>query len=185
MAGRQKIMGNPTTREELADYFVELGFKKGAEIGVERGKYTEVLCKAGLEVYAIDAWTAYRGYREHVSQEKLDKFLEEAKKRLAPYKCHIIKAFSLEAAKNFKDESLDFVYIDSNHSFIYIAQDLDAWSKKVRKGGIVAGHDFRKFGGKYGLNSCHVKEVVQAWANSYKLNLKVTKERTPSWFYIK
>jgi hypothetical protein len=172
-------------RENLADYFVYLGFKKGAEIGVEQGVYTEVLCRTGMEIYAIDAWKSYSGYRDHVDQRKLDRFFEKTKEIVAPYNCHVVKAFSMDALKDFEDESLDFVYLDANHSFPYIAQDLWYWSKKVRNGGIVAGHDFKEFSGKYGLDGCHVKFVVEAWAKARNLEIFTTKERTPSWFYFK
>jgi len=181
---KEAIEEEPTTREELALYFAKLGLKVGAEIGVEKGKFTEVLCKAGLNVYAIDAWTAYSGYREHVSQEELDGFLETTKKRLAPYDCNIIKALSIDAVKSFKDESLDWVYIDGNHSCQQIMNDLVNWSEKVRKGGIVSGHDFRN-DGKQGLDSCQVKDVVELWCKSHNIKLHTTKENNPSWYYIK
>ena len=172
------------TREQLAEYFVELGFKKGAEIGVEQGKYTEILCKAGLEIYAIDAWTAYKGYCDHVNQTKLNNFLEITKKRLFSYNCHIIKDFSMDAVKKFNDGELDIVYIDCNHNFQNVTNDIAEWSKKVRKGGIISGHDFIRVKGQYGLNSCHVKDVVQAWVYSHQLELHLTKERNPSWFWF-
>lgn len=173
---------NVKNREELAEYFAELGLKIGAEIGVEQGVYTEVLCKAGLEIYAVDPWQAYSGYRDHVNQEKLDGFLEKTKKKLSQYNCHIVKKFSMDAVKDFKDESLDFCYLDANHRFVDIAQDVWYWSKKVRKGGIVSGHDFVNTNGS---NACNVKNVIEAWVKSNDLELFVTKERTPSWFYFK
>lgn len=178
-------INNIETREKLVEYFTELGFKKGAEIGVEQGEFTEVLCKVGLEVYAIDAWQRHAGYRDHTDQKKLDRFYENTKKRLTPYNCHIIKGFSMDAVKEFEDESLDFCYIDANHRFIDIAQDIWYWSKKVRKGGIVAGHDYHIFSGRYGLYACHVKYVVDAWIKANNIELFITKERIPSWFYIK
>lgn len=175
------------TREQLAQYLADNGFRVGVEVGVERGLFTEVLCKAGLRVYAVDAWQAYKGYREHVSQDKLDGFYQETYDRLKDYNCELIREFSPAAADNFEDEGLDFVYLDANHSFVHIAQDLDAWSKKVRKGGIVAGHDYKRFGGKYGLNSCHVKDVVNAWVKAYQIpKLYITEgDSSPSWFYVK
>ena len=48
----------------------------------------------------------------------------------------------MEAVEDFADESLDFVYIDGNHDFRYIAEDLAEWTKKVRIGGIISGHDY-------------------------------------------
>jgi len=91
----------------------------------------------------------------------------------------------MDAVKEFDDESIDFCYIDANHSFSNIAQDIWYWSKKVRKGGIVSGHDYREFPGKFGLDACHVKYVVDAWVKARNIELFTTKERTPSWFYIK
>ena len=181
----QEHIQDPATREELAEYFARLGLKKGAEIGVERGVYTEVLCQAGLKAYAVDAWTAYKGYRDHVSQSKLDKFYENTKKRLAKYDCEVIKGFSMDIVKKFENESLDWVYIDGNHEFQNVTNDIAEWSKKVKKGGIVAGHDFKRFGGKYGLNSCHVKDVVLAWCKAHNIELKTTNEGNPSWWYVK
>ena len=178
-------INNIENRTELAKYFVELGFMKGAEIGVEQGVYSKVLCEAGMELYAVDAWSSYSGYRDHVNQKKLDGFYEKTKELLAPYDCHIIKGFSMDVVKDFEDENLDFIYLDANHNFINIAQDIWHWSKKVRKGGIVAGHDYVIVPGKTGLNACHVKYIVDAWVKSMNIELHVTKERTPSWFYIK
>jgi predicted O-methyltransferase YrrM len=49
---------------------------------------------------------------------------------------------SVEAAATYADRSLDFVFIDGLHDYRSIARDLDAWTPKVRKGGVLAGHDF-------------------------------------------
>ena len=54
-----KVQGKPfripeCARTDLAAFFVELGFKVGAEIGVHRGDFTKVLCEVGLKMYAID-----------------------------------------------------------------------------------------------------------------------------------
>ena len=53
----------------------------------------------------------------------------------------------MNAVKRIPDGSLDFVYIDSNHSYDYVMEDLINWSRKVRKGGIVSGDDYYNFGG--------------------------------------
>ena len=111
--------------------------------------------------------------------------LEKVKERMASYNCHIVKKFSMDAVKEFNDESLDFLYIDCNHSFVHIAQDLWYWSKKVRKGGVVSGHDYSNLSGKEGLNACHVKYVVDAWVKTHDIKLFITKENNPSWFYVK
>lgn len=177
---------NIKDRNELVNYFVELGFKKGAEIGVEQGVYSKVICDAGLGLFAIDAWQAYRGYRDHVDQKKLDGFYKKTKELLKSYDdCDVIKGFSLDIVKIFDNESLDFVYIDCNHEFQNVTNDIAEWGKKVKRGGIIALHDFKLFGGKYGLNSCHVKYVVEAWVKAHDIELHVTKESNPSAFWIK
>lgn len=131
-------------RDNLPELFRELGFTKGLEMGTEAGKYAEILCKANpkLKLTCIDAWTAYKGYREHVTQTKIDEIYLEAKKRLESCKCKLIKAFSMDAVKNFEDNSLDFVYLDGNHAYKYVIEDIREWYKKVKPGGIFAGHDY-------------------------------------------
>lgn len=50
--------------------------------------------------------------------------------------------FSLDAAKMFDDETFDFVFIDGNHWYSYVVDDIAAWLPKVKPGGILAGHDY-------------------------------------------
>src|SRR3990167_8709395 len=91
-------------RDNLASLFAELGFTSGAEIGVECGLYTEVLCKANPQatIYAIDAWQVYSGYRDHVSQGKLDVFYQDTLDRISSYgNCQLVRKFSMDAAKDF------------------------------------------------------------------------------------
>ena len=52
-----------------------------------------------------------------------------------------LKLTSLEASKKFKDESLEFVFIDASHEYEDVLNDLQAWFPKIKKGGILAGHD--------------------------------------------
>lgn len=155
-------------RDNLATLFAELDFKSGAEIGVETGIYSEILLKNNpkLKLYSIDPWKAYAGFRDHTVQDKLDSLYKEAKTRLAPYNCKIIRKFSMDAVKDFANNSLDFVYIDANHSFLNIASDIVEWSKKVRLGGIISGHDFVKH--KQHMN-IHVKQVVIAYTDAYAI----------------
>lgn len=65
-------------------------------------------------------------------------------KNIDPVK-HIItpiKLPSVEGAKLYKNYSLDFVFIDANHTFEAVRDDLQAWFPKVKYGGILAGHDY-------------------------------------------
>lgn len=175
------------SRADLAMLFAELGFTRGAEIGVERGLYTETLCKANpaLHLYAVDMWQCYPGYREHVNQAKLDGFYTEATARLKAYPVTLLRSFSVEAAPHIPDNSLDFVYIDAAHDFLNVTQDIYHWSKKVRKGGLVCGHDFKRSKGNSYTN--HVKDVVQAWCYAHGIRpLFICRgDHSPSWFWVK
>lgn len=154
----------------LTQLFTDLNFKVGAEIGTERAIFAKRLCVINpqLKLYCIDPWQAYSGYREHVTQSKLDNFYREAEWRLAPYNAYLIRKFSVEASKDFKDGALDFVYIDGNHSLLHVVQDLWHWVPKVRKGGIVAGHDYiQRSTPKYAM---HVIEAVNAYTQAMKIS---------------
>lgn len=182
-------------RDDLAKLFAELGFRIGAEIGVQQGAYSEVLCQSnpGLELYCVDAWTAYEGYREYVTQATIDRFYEQAQARLAPYGCRLVKKFSMEALDDFEDSSLDFVYIDGNHDFVHVTQDIDGWQKKVRKGGIVSGHDYVRRGLP---TATHVVQVVNSYTYAYRIRpwfllgrrARVNgeiRDKSRSWMWVK
>lgn len=180
----------------LAELFAELKFNKGAEIGVDRGYFSEILCKANpkLHLYCVDSWKYDcfpKGNPYRLKQEYFDQCYKEAVERLAPYNTIIIKKTSMDALEDFEDNSLDFVYIDANHDFLNFTKDLHHWIKKVRFGGIVSGHDYTYFSYK---KFNHVKRALIAYARSYRMipvfavmfdkdGLKRDKYR--SWFWIK
>lgn len=150
-------------RIELARFFNEQGFKKGAEVGVFAGYYSEVLCKniEGLDLTCVDIW----GWGKYKRAE------EECLVRLKPYGCRIIKKHSVEAAKEIPDGSLDFVYIDAAHDHENVMKDLIAWTPKVRKGGIVSGDDFYKFPNS---GNTGVMTAVTEFASDNHYNLNIT-----------
>ena len=164
-----KLKGKPATipdssRMDLPEFLREMDYKVGAEVGVYNGGFTEKLCQAGLKVFGVDPWTSYYGDRD---QERQDAIYEEACEKLAPYDCTLIRKSSTEAAKQFARESLDFVYIDSDHRFKQTAADIVDWNRKVRSGGVISGHDYftslphaRKF-------RCQVGAVVDAYVKAF------------------
>lgn len=157
------------TRDVLGAVYRELGFTVGAEIGVESGRYAKTMLEAHptLHLHCVDAWQAYPGYREHVTQAKVDGLLADAQTRLAGYHVSYHRMFSVEAAAGFPDRSLDFVYIDANHDLLHVTQDLVAWTPKVRSGGLIAGHDYCKR--KQSGYQVHVVEAVHAFTQAYHI----------------
>lgn len=167
-------------RLALAKYFSELGFKTGAEVGVLAGHYSMVLCEANpdLKLYCIDSW----GFGDIRHSKYHLRTYRQAKRRLAHYNTTLVRKRSLDAVKDFENNSLDFVFIDASHSFDNVVNDIIEWSKKVIKDGIVAGHDYMP------IPSSGVKEAVDAYTRSHHLDLQLTTESDKSgssWWFVK
>jgi len=202
MDGILQLTGAPAripdcSRKEFPDFLVEMGYKVGAEIGIYKGEYTERLCKAGLKMFAIDPWIEVEGQGGSNRKARQDFLYGHACRTLAPYDCTVIRKTSMDALQVFPDESLDFVYIDGDHSFRYIAEDICEWTKKVRIGGIVSGHDYFNTIASARKLICQVKSVVDAYTKVLGItNWYVfgqvdpedepdRKERFLSWMWVK
>jgi hypothetical protein len=176
------------TRWDYLPYlFRDLGFAAGAEIGVEEGRFSQFLCQVipGLKLYAVDAWLSYGWYlTTRYTQEVMDEKHRKAVRNLAPFNCEIVWGMSSEVAGHFADDSLDFVFIDSNGGFEYACQDIGLWSQKVRPGGIVSGHDY--FNSRL-PGRCRVKDAVDQWIREQKIAawFVIVGGRYPSWFYVR
>jgi len=134
-------------RDDLYVAFKELGFTIGAEIGVYRGRNARVLFDTipDLNLYLVDAYLKVgpEGWRTAKKQRHyFRRMKEKLAVEVANGQVHIILKWSLDAVNDFEDKSLDFVYIDANHNFDYVIQDIIQWVPKVKKGGVVAGHDY-------------------------------------------
>lgn len=167
---------------ELPRILSRLKFTVGAEVGVAEGFFsTRLLSKIpNLKLYSIDSWENYPEYLDYHGIDLHQKY-EEAVIRLKPYNCEIIKAYSMDAVKRFADESLDFVYIDAAHDYNHVYEDVREWHKKVRPGGIMAGHDFGKRR-RYGV----VKAVTEWMAKKNIRPLMIlSKDPYPTWMYVK
>ena len=169
-------------RKHLAELFNELNFKVGAEVGVAEALYSVVLCEKnpGLHLYAVDLWDTYfMDSRKLKNREMQDKCWEISHRRLAPYNVTYIRKPSVEGAKDIEDGSLDFVYIDADHTFDFVMQDLIVWAKKVRRGGIIAGHDYYRFRG------AGVVDAVNTYTHAHQVQeWFVCDERETSFFWV-
>lgn len=183
---RPPIYLRSMTRDHLALLFAELGYRVGAEIGVSWGDYSRRLSRSNPDavIYSIDPYQVYDGYEESYTQKKMEQIFKQAQENLAGTGCVLLREFSQEAAGRFDDGALDFVYIDANHEFTHVANDIKTWSAKVRVGGIVAGHDFARYKRR---PLCHVKEVVGAWTYAHHISpwFVVRGSGNSSWFWVK
>lgn len=135
-------------REWLVKTINHFHFKSIAEIGVERGgtsKHILSNCPQAF-LYMIDAWTDstpiegmeyYKG-KNHQSQENDSRKVQ----KLFSSRAVVMKMLSHEAADCFDDESLDLIFIDACHSYKAVSLDIKKWLPKVKRGGIVSGHDY-------------------------------------------
>jgi len=196
--GIKQLQGSPsiipdTHRFDFPEFLVEMGYKVGAEIGVHKGEYTERFCKVGLSMYAVDPWMAFWGQgRTQAKQDVQDGYYQEAYDRLSVYdNCAFIRKTSMDAISDFKDNSLDFVYIDANHDFVNFIQDIHYWYKKVKVGGIISGHDYAYY--SYSKFN-HVKRALIAYARCYRMipvfavmydSNGLKRDHYRSWFYVK
>jgi predicted O-methyltransferase YrrM len=174
--------------KDLPRLYVKLGFKVGAEIGVYHGEYSRWMLRGvpGLKLWGIDSWESYPGYKDF-GKHDLDGALEIALESVKGYDCNLIKARSRDASMDFKDGSLDFVYIDGNHAYESVVEDLALWARKVRPGGIVAGHDYDDYGNKSRWREMHVMQAVDGWVKSYRIKplIILSRNKGRSWLYVK
>jgi predicted O-methyltransferase YrrM len=120
---------------------------KFVEIGSWKGKSTAFMAveiansRKKIDFYCIDT---FEGSVEHKDNPELPFLYDIFKNNMKPLEGYYkdMKMTSMEAVKNFEDESLDFVFIDGSHEYKDIKDDIIHWLPKVKKGGILAGHDY-------------------------------------------
>jgi predicted O-methyltransferase YrrM len=148
---------------------------KFVEIGVWKGGSTAYM---GVEIFnstkkiEYDAIDTFEGSKEHGIVVGL---YEEAYDNLKPLidakVVNLIKGHSQELVSNYADESLDFCFIDGSHEYEDVKKDIQAYLKKVKKGGILAGHDYDSLWGG----------VIKA-VDEILVNVKII---NGSWIYYK
>jgi hypothetical protein len=158
-------------RNDLAQLFAELGFKRGAEIGVAEGKFSEILCKSNpdLHLLCVDPWHSYKGNPQSKTKEKDEFAYRETQRRLTPYpNVKLDMRLSMDAVRDVEDGSLDFISIDGHHGFRFVMMDLLCWTTKVRSGGIILLDDYIYLDRKrWGAG---VVEAVQAFTSANEIN---------------
>lgn len=115
------------------------------EIGAYLGESTQIFYNnIELEkLIVIDAWEPTRKYKiEEISAAKtIFDALHSNNPKISAYQLY-------STDELFNDFTADFVYIDANHDYEFVSQDIDFWLPKVKAGGIIAGHDYTaKFDG--------------------------------------
>ena len=184
--GQTSPISLPYKRGELGILFKALGFKLGAEIGTDRGIFAEELSRANPEgkLICIDPWKVYSKYHDITDQDKLNGNYEHTVRVLKPYNCEIIRKSSEGAIKDFKENSLDYVYIDGNHEFEYVLWDIQHWSKIIKPGGIVSGHDYTWMAHR--KPRYDVQRALKIYFEGQNPTLfLLTAQMSSSWFFVR
>lgn len=150
------------------------------EVGSWKGKSSAFLAveiinsNKDIKLYCVDTW---KGSPEHkndnfiINDTLYDLFLDNIKDLTSVITP--VRNNSVDASKIFDNESLDMVFIDACHEYEYVKQDIQIWYPKVKKGGIIAGHDY------------HLpwNGVVRA-VDEFFINKKIEKSEA-CWIHIK
>src|SRR3990167_4137266 len=170
--------GRKYTRRHLAELFGVLGFTRGAEIGVRRGRFSRILCECnpGLHLLCIDPWSPYN---KKYTRERQEQIYAEACETLRDCNVTILRKSSMDALADVPDRSLDFVFLDGDHRFDHVCPDIIYWAQKVKSGGIVSAHDYYAFGWS------GVVQAVNAYTFCHDIRpWYVTKELEPTAFWV-
>ena len=159
----------------------------GVEIGVCGGEHALSLLKTldHKKIYLIDPYEMYEDYSEGqahygVDQANLTVAETSAKKILRDYQNLVVwvKDFSKNAIKKI-EEPLDYVYIDGNHAYEYVVDDIRNYFPLIKSGGVIGGHDFYN-----GFQSEHDGVISAVCEFAIKTN-SLLKVDIPDWWIQK
>ena len=124
-------------------------YKTYVELGVWKGHSVSYLAKClkkrnDTKVYAVDIFEKW---------DKNENVKDEVKHINEIYNTNLknmgvrdsitdIKSISWDAASKFEDNSIDFVFIDADHTYESVVKDINSWLPKIKKGGMISGHDY-------------------------------------------
>jgi hypothetical protein len=162
---------------------------EGVEVGVLRGDHSVDLLQrwAGKCLHSVDPWRPFSPevYRDNDNRDKdeQEQLYQETCAKLSGFgsRSNVLRMTSAEAAVLFRPGQLDFVYIDAQHHYEAVKEDIELWYPKLTRGGILAGHDY--LDGSLSNGEFGVKRAVDEFART--LNKKVYTSREPdypSWF---
>lgn len=190
------------TRDKLIEQLDMLAVRGyGIEVGVQNGDFSEVILKKWRgcsKLYLMDAWAHQdeRVYKDRANVSDIEQLhlmnnVEiKFSKEILLNKVEIIQAFSPAGAEEFEDNYFDFIYLDADHSYNAVKNDLHAWYPKLITGGVFAGHDYmmdRKWNGEYDIHGDFgVTKAVAEFAKEKNLKINNTMEFVcKSWWCIK
>lgn len=142
-------------RADLGAELKRLGLKGvGVEVGTQAGIYSKELLQGWQQAdtyVQVDLWAPQKNYRDAANVDMLSheswmgtasELANEAMRSGWVKHTRQCRNYSMVCVHEFKDNSLDFVYIDARHDRQGALEDITAYWPKVRSGGVMAGHDY-------------------------------------------
>lgn len=110
-----------------------------AEIGVDTGDFSKLILEHNKpkKLHLIDVWDSQR-----YNRDKKNIVEEQFKKEIVSGIIEINLGYSTQVVSQFNDVYFDWIYIDTDHSYGTTRDELNLYSSKLKKGGIIAGHDY-------------------------------------------
>ena len=134
--------------EVINIFIIQFNWKIGVEIGVNEGENVFEIAKnnSKLKIYGVDPYKIQKEnilYNEVYTDKSLNIIKRKILKESLKYpNLKIIVDRSDNASKQFDKESIDFVFIDGDHSYESVKNDINCWEPKVKENGLVMGHDY-------------------------------------------
>ena len=170
----------PVLRERYnnSDIF---GLELGVNVGSNLVYFLEELPNI-KNLIAIDPFIPYDdGPGGFVSEEIINKVKSCFIRNIQPFndKVTFINKTSDSAVFDVEDESLDYIFIDGDHSFEAVKNDIFNYYSKVKKGGIFAGHDW-----SWGADRA-VQRALQEFVTVNNLSIEIFLVPNDTWFFVK
>lgn len=149
--GKTRLIWEPTYEWTIKFFQERPELKIGAEIGVAGGQHikaimenTDIEKMYGIDPYYDQGWDMHDFFNVEKDYGGFDGLYGEVKDMLSLYgdRVELIRKTSVEAAPDFEDSCLDFVFIDGYHDYENCFNDISFWHHRVRPGGYVMGHDW-------------------------------------------
>lgn len=178
-------MITPRNRYHMYGDF-KLAGKICVEVGVRNGGNAKRLVTHNpAKLYLVDIWAEQDAYKDkrNTRNDQYEQMYQTVKKDFAPHpNVVLVRKLSIDASKDFENESIDFVYLDADHSERSTYMDLRVWAPKVKVGGWIAGHDWFEEEDSWS----GVKKAVTRYLKETGHELQyLTKDRFHSWAFLK
>lgn len=123
-------------RDVMARLVNEHGWRRGAELGLASGKLFGRLLRDCPSIEFLIG----------VDRAALPDRIRKVRRLAAEHRgrCIVMECLTCEAADRVQPATLDFVFIDADHHYHAVADDIARWRPKLRPGGWLTGHDFNR-----------------------------------------